>query len=287
MHLPGVSCSGSLGKALKNGDLMTSGGFDRLRRLLIGVAMLLPGLAAAAPVTQRPPGPGDNAAAGYLPGDFWVAGQQVFHDTAAGWQLLHLSSPYPVDAIGGTIPAACYGTRQLRAAYTGPLLRVVNPNTQAATNIPALPGGALDLGALRAAMHGTDHVQVETLFDQCGHNDATQPNPANRPDIAPQVSMGSGVGAAFDGVGETNPVAKYLLLPPTLAWAQGTATSQVAVLDIRAWYGESIGISVLRNPLDRPSRSLSWGYLMGAQFFAAFTHHSRAVAGAPASPRAS
>jgi lysophospholipase L1-like esterase len=243
-------------------------------------------LAAGHGVRAAAPGARDDAAAGYQPGDFWVAGHQVYQDSATGWRPFPLPSPYPVDAAGGGPPVACYGTRRLRAAYAGPLLRVVNPRTQAAADIFATSGGALNLGALRAAMAGADHAQVETIYDQCGHNDATQPSPANRPDIAPAVRMGSGVAVAFDGVSVTTPVAKYVLLPSTLAWARGTPSAQVAVLDVRAWYGESIGIARLRNPQDIPRRSLSWGYAAGARFFVFLTPHSRAALNPPASPRA-
>ena len=257
-----------------------SGNFWRRGLILMFWLALAPAARAAAP------GAGDDAAAGYLPGDFWVAGRRVYQASTTGWQRIPLPSPYPVDAVGGVPPAACYGTQRLRAAYDGPLLRVVNPRTWAAADIYATPGGALDLGALRAAMAGADHAQVETIYDQCGHNDATQPAPANRPDIAPAVRMGSGVAVAFDGVSVTSPVAKYVLLPPTLAWAKDTPSAQVAVLSVRAWYGESIGISQLRNPRDIPRRSLSWGYAAGARFFVFLAPHSRAAVGAPASPRA-
>jgi lysophospholipase L1-like esterase len=237
--------------------------------------VLLPGLAAAAPVTQRPPGPGDNAAAGYLPGDFWVAGQQVFQNTPGGWQVFPLPSPYPVDAIGGDLPAACYGTGKLRAAYTGPLLRVVNPQTQAAADIFALPSGALDrgaldLGALRAAMHGADYVQVETLYDQCGHNDATQPNPANRPDISPRVSMGSGLGIALDG-STMQGIAKNMILPKSLAWRGLTASSQVAVVEFRAWFEENASISVLEDAHPPAKYSTGWGYGSSSAYYVTIT----------------
>ncbi|HUW80836.1 MAG TPA: hypothetical protein VMV54_08110, partial [Acidocella sp.] len=137
------------------------------QRLLLGAMMLFPSLAAAAPfVTQRPPGPDDNTAAGYRPGDFWVYGKQVYVDDANGiWRRVVLTSEYPVDSVGGKIPAACYGTRKLRAAYRGPLIQVVNPQTRVATRIFADPGGALDQKALVTAMGDTKFLQVSVLYD--------------------------------------------------------------------------------------------------------------------------
>jgi lysophospholipase L1-like esterase len=187
-----------------------------------------------------------------------------------------------VDDIAGVPPVACYGTIKLRAAYHGPLLRVVSPATQVATNLYPGPDGRLDRRALIRAMGSASLVQVAVLYDQCGGHDAAAPDAASRPDISPAVAMGSGIGVALDGTTNLH-VAKRLLLPDTLALPAGAASSQVAVVSFRAWFGENAGISVLWNAADARADSTSWGYAGSSAYYVALTAHRLLALRAPGS----
>ena len=262
-----------------------------LWRISLALAVLEPCAAkAAAPLLSAAPDGRSNASAGYAAGDFWVTGRHVYQYGAAGnWSQVALPAADPVDAIGGVPPLACYATRRLRAAYAGPLMRVVNLRTQASQDVFARADGSLDGQALRTAMTGQPFVQVSILYDQCGHNDATQPDPAQRPDIAPAVTMGGrGIGIAFDGQ-TVQKITKSFILPKTLAWLAGTASTQVSVVSFRAWFEQNAGISTLRNVTARSSDSTSWGYAGARLFYVSLTADHllvTAMPGTAVSPRA-
>ena len=84
-----------------------------------------------------------------------------------------------------SLPAstAAYSVRRLRAAYTGPLLRVRRSSDNAEQDIGYTIGGHLDRAAL-TAFCGSLSCFVRTWFDQSGNGrDAIQTTAANQPRI--------------------------------------------------------------------------------------------------------
>ena len=131
--------------------------------------------APLANVTARAPHATDGIGSGYLVGDWWVTP----NDTRAwtnlqnnagfsNWQAANFGSQYPVDGIGGTTPLSCWGTKRLKASYTGPLVNVESPTALAPTDIGSIAGGDIDRNALWSVMGTAGYVLVDGEYDQCG-----------------------------------------------------------------------------------------------------------------------
>lgn len=91
-------------------------------------------------------------------------------------------SDRPLDSFPAA--ASAYSVRQLRSAYTGPLMRVRRASDNAQQNIGATMAGTLDTSAL-AGFCGSASCFVTRWYDQSGSfNDAVQAAPANQPRIA-------------------------------------------------------------------------------------------------------
>jgi hypothetical protein len=146
-----------------------------------------------------------------------TAGQAVWTRSAV--------SAYPVDAVGGTAPVAAYGTRKLRAAYTGNALNVTRASDSTTLAIGFIAGGALDTATLDAFCAGTT-CTVNAWYDQSGNgNDATQTTVANQPSLSPASLSGNARSIIFDSQINNSPyVLKYMVLPSGVA-VGGTAQS--------------------------------------------------------------
>jgi Alpha-L-arabinofuranosidase B, catalytic len=132
-----------------------------------------------APVTMRPPMPTDNATRGYAVGDLWMFGgnlwraEQVSAETAS-WTAVFNGAGPPLDAVSGAAPVAAYGTRRLRAAYTGEALNVVRASDSTAIDIGFRGDGSLDTPRLDAFLASTVG-RIVIWYDRSGAgNNATQ-----------------------------------------------------------------------------------------------------------------
>ena len=188
----------------------------------------------------------DDSTRGILVGDDWVdpGDQRIFTNVQntpnfSVWQANSIAGGYPVDDIGGTIPAACYGTKLLRAAYTGALINVENPTTQTPTDIGFMPDGSINTKALWAVAGSAGYVYVDGWYDQCGSttgagnannpNEATQTTLANMPTMTPPGTLGSSYPVIFDGHLLGTPTSKFMNLPSSVAFGTGVPVSLVAV----------------------------------------------------------
>lgn len=91
---------------------------------------------------------------------------------------------YLLDQYSGA--AAAYSLRQLRCAYTGPLIRVRRSSDNTESDIYPTANGDLDTSALKTFVGtgGSDDGFVITWYDQSGNaNNATQSTAANQPYI--------------------------------------------------------------------------------------------------------
>lgn len=91
---------------------------------------------------------------------------------------LTIETPYILDAVAATVLAA-YSTRKLRAAYSGPAIRVRRSSDNAEQDI-GFSGEDLDTSAL-ATFVGASQGFVKTWYDQSGNgNNATQTAAGNQ-----------------------------------------------------------------------------------------------------------
>jgi hypothetical protein len=170
------------------------------------VAALCAGSAAAStlPVDRRPPGPYDDFAHDYSPGDLWnlPAGQGRrrglwrLDDPTPGHAVWHrlTGGILPADSVPGVTFAHCYGTTRLRAGWRAPPYR-------AGTGSVSDPAG----------------LPVAALADQCGAVDAVQGDassrprlfPPDRPGDPPALLFASG-GLARASLDRSGPVRRFL-----------------------------------------------------------------------------
>jgi hypothetical protein len=222
------------------------------------------------PVSRRAPTASDDSTQGYAVGNLWnVPGLGLWQniDATAGhaiWSRVP-NNVLPYDAVAGANITSCYGTRKLRAGYTGYALQVTAPATytysgntlqvaysSTTTNIGFLADGSLDMRALAAAIGQpaaptaggvgpqTWSAFVTTWYDQCGSNNATTTASGGAaPSISPLVlNHGNPVIGFADG-GSSWPTYNLdgslaatmmhprLTIPTTLSWS-GTNVSIMA-----------------------------------------------------------
>lgn len=106
---------------------------------------------------------------------------------------------YPIDSVGGALPAYAYGVAKLRSAYTGPAMRVLRPSDSVEQDI-GFVGQAFDLDALTLFL-GSQSGQVMKFYDQTGQgNDTSIPAlSGNRGVIVPSVTIGQHPIISFGG----------------------------------------------------------------------------------------
>lgn len=126
-----------------------------------------------------------------------------------------------LDTIGGTKPAAAYGTLRLTSFYTGPALSVVNMTTRANLDVGFLPSGSLDELGLASFCAQSD-CRVSKWFDQSGHGrDAVQTSPAAQPSIRLSHRVGRATSVLWDYEATSGASARVMILPPSLAIDSG------------------------------------------------------------------
>ncbi|MCQ8240014.1 hypothetical protein [Rhizosaccharibacter radicis] len=196
-------------------------GIARFRDVSLGATSLngvVTGIAnqAAGPVTRRAPTAIDDGAHGYAVGNLWNVpgkGMWICQDATVG-AAVWAPAPtgiLPLDAVPG-VALHGWGTRRLRAAYTGPLL-AVTPSGGSATNIGADAKGNLDRTALASAIGAVPVISttagpqmwsagVTAWFDQGsgGSADLSVPSGSQAPQISPlHMTAGSPFVAFADG----------------------------------------------------------------------------------------
>ena len=188
-----------------------------------------------ATVTTRAPTSADDVTAGYVVGSLWNAPSGLFvaQQVTAGHAVWTASTiaALPIDAVGGTAPIAAYGTRKLRAGYTGFAINVVRASDSATLDVGFAAGGGLDTASLDAFSANTT-LNVAIWYDQSGNaNHATQTTATNRPSLSPTSYTGNVRSVVFDSQIDSSPSAatqKWMTLPAGVA-APGTAVSLFVV----------------------------------------------------------
>ena len=144
-------------------------------------------------IDTRPPHQTDDVNAGYpLVSGFWAQknpfGARVYLPTTVNagfpqWSIQNsASNPLPCDAVAS--PLACYGVRQMKASYTGPLINLTFPDA-ATADVLMLADGRPDLSAFNAnvALHGAP-ARMTFAYDQSGNGrNTTSLAVANQPRV--------------------------------------------------------------------------------------------------------
>lgn len=198
-----------------------------LRRIVAAAVsgMLAVASAVAQPaglsVVQRQPGAADGPPA-YRQDMHWLdpAGQswamREVGDGRAAW-LYQDPAASVIDQIGGSRPAAAYGTRRLTVSYAGPAFRVIRGNDVTTSDIGFLPDGRLDESAL-AALCARAECRVARWYDQSGNrNDAVQPVRTAQPVVRLAHRTGNSVSITWDYEAGSGAAARALVLPRSLS----------------------------------------------------------------------
>ena len=156
----------------------------------------------AATAYERAPAASDDATQGYAVGDEWLDGNGALWTCAratagnAVWQKLD-AAPLPGDvlAVG---PVAAYGTRRLRADYTGVGLTIGRASDSVTQVVPFLDAGGLDTDLIDRHVIGTTST-VQTWHDQSGNarNATFETTYSGVTMTAPQVTPFASIGPNY------------------------------------------------------------------------------------------
>lgn len=164
-----------------------------------------------------------------------------------------------IDLVGVT-PQAAYGTRKLRAAYTGAALRVRRSSDNSELDIGFTSAGDLDLTAMLAHT-GAGQGYVVTWYDQSGNgNNVTQATAFAQPQIVVggvAHAINSKCAINFDGVSWSLPrtgatfnfYAGNVVHNPSSVTGNRTMIEQTGTTSGPRWYVRNTGavLAVLKN----------------------------------------